>query len=82
MVAGKWGFSTVLLDQQDINENNNSFDLQLNEGIEDIFLLDLGWSETGSAPQGQFELAVPPVGGDYFGRWLSNYHSAGRRFGK
>lgn len=62
ILAGKWGYKTVSLGTEELSENNNSFDIELETGIEDIFLLDLGWDVFGSAQQGQFELARPPIG--------------------
>ena len=61
VVAGKWGFKTTLLESMELNENNNTFNVEVEPGIEDIFLLDLGWQVSGNAPQGHFELAVPPL---------------------
>lgn len=62
LVVGKWGHKTQLFEAGELNENNNLFNIELEAGIEDIFLLDLGWSVFGTAPQGQFELATPPIG--------------------
>ena len=60
--AGKWGYKTILMDPQTVDENNNAFTIQLEEGIEDIFMIDLGWTIAGTADQGLFELAIPPIG--------------------
>ena len=61
VVAGKWTYKTRLIESEELSENNNTFTLELEPGVEDIFLLDLGWSVSGSASQGHFELAVPPI---------------------
>ena len=62
VIAGKWGYQTKILDAELFNEANNSLTVELEPGYEDIFLLDLGWVETGVANQGRFELAIPPNG--------------------
>lgn len=62
IAAGKWGYRTHFTEPQNLDENNNLFDIELEAGIEDIFLLDLGWNVLGTADQGQFELAIPPIG--------------------
>ncbi len=62
IAAGKWGFKTLLSGSQTLDENNNTLELELERGIEDIFSLDLGWTVGGNAFQGAFELAIPPIG--------------------
>ncbi|MCB0519507.1 MAG: choice-of-anchor B family protein [Lewinellaceae bacterium] len=59
IAAGKWGYRTIILSSQDIDENNNAVSLELETGIEDIFSLDLGWIQSGSAIQAPFELGNP-----------------------
>ncbi len=69
VLAGKWGYKTGFLSSQAFSENNNSTDIEIETGIEDVFSLDLGWTLSGDAPQGIFELGnpievpVPQLGG-------------------
>ncbi|MCB0548821.1 MAG: choice-of-anchor B family protein [Phaeodactylibacter sp.] len=62
VAAGKWGYRTVLAGTQDIDAGNPGFEIELEKGIEDIFMLDLGWTVSGNAFFGKFQLAVPPIG--------------------
>lgn len=57
--AGKWGYKTAYISQQDFDENNASATIEIETGIEDIFSLDLGWTVEGNAPQGLFERGTP-----------------------
>ncbi|MCO6488436.1 MAG: choice-of-anchor B family protein [Phaeodactylibacter sp.] len=61
VIAGKWGYRTAVASAQAVNANTPSLSIELERGIEDIFLLDLGWTVSGSAVVGKFELAIPPV---------------------
>ncbi|MCB9288117.1 MAG: choice-of-anchor B family protein [Lewinellaceae bacterium] len=61
IIAGKWGYRTALSGVQDIDANTGGITVELEKGIEDIFLLDLGWTVSGNAFFGKFELAVPPI---------------------
>lgn len=57
--AGKWGHHTYSLVGEDLNETNNSLSIELESGYEDIFALDLGWSATNTANQGDWERGEP-----------------------
>lgn len=59
IVAGKWGYKTTLLSALDFDQTNNSTQIELEAGLEDIFSLDLGWTVSGNATQGQWELGDP-----------------------
>lgn len=59
VIAGKWGYRTLFVDGENINETNNAITLELEKGIEDVFSLDLGWEISGNAIQGEFELGDP-----------------------
>jgi choice-of-anchor B domain-containing protein len=59
VLAGKWGYKTGFLSSESFNENNNTIEVEIETGIEDVFSLDLGWTLSGDAPQGNFELGNP-----------------------
>lgn len=61
ITAGKWGYRTLLAGAQVVNADTPGIDVELEKGIEDIFMLDLGWTVGGNAFFGKFELAVPPI---------------------
>ena len=67
IASGLWGYQTLYIESEEITESNNVLNLELESGVEDIFLLDLGWSVGGTAQQGLFELAVPPLGIEFSG---------------
>jgi hypothetical protein len=56
---GKWGFVTMSEESENIDENNNLFNVELQAGYEDNFSLDLGWTETNTASQGDWERGMP-----------------------
>ncbi len=61
LVAGAWGYKYNILDEQEFSEVdlNPSITIELEEGYEDIFSLDLGWEESFSGFQGAWERGVP-----------------------
>ncbi|MEM7162176.1 MAG: choice-of-anchor B family protein [Bacteroidota bacterium] len=61
IAAGIWGYKTNLLTNA-IDETNNTLTIELEEGYEDIFSLDLGWEFTVAPVQGTWEIAQPPIG--------------------
>lgn len=69
LVAGKWGFKSIEIDSIFIDEDIR-LDIILEEGIEDDFIVDLGWSSTGDSPTGKWERAIPL--GTFFGSKASN----------
>ena len=64
--AGKWGYKTTAISSQSFDANNNSTNVFIEEGIEDVFSLDLGWTTSMTAPQGGFEREEPI--GIFFGQ--------------
>jgi choice-of-anchor B domain-containing protein len=60
--AGKWGYTTNGTNDQAIDENSNVLTIEIEEGIEDIFSVDLGWETTFSGFTGQWERGKP-IGG-------------------
>ncbi len=57
--AGKWGYKTNIVDNFGFTPDNNSVAVGIEKGIEDVFLLDLGWTVEGSAFAGVWELGQP-----------------------
>lgn len=67
--AGKWGFKNVELANQTIN-SNTTVTLILPKGYKDDFVVDQGWTVSGTSTQGIFELGEP-VGIEIQGFFLS-----------
>jgi hypothetical protein len=67
--AGKWGYKNVELANQTIN-SSTSVTLILPKGYQDDFVVDQGWTASGTSTQGIFELGEP-VGFDVQGFFLS-----------
>lgn len=59
VLAGKWGYHTKVLTSESINQGSGTFVVQLEPGYRDEFALDLGWTISGDAETGEFELADP-----------------------
>ena len=58
--AGKWGYSTNGIENVAIDENNASLIIEIEEGYQDPFQLDLGWTVNGTtALFGGFERGIP-----------------------
>jgi len=58
VVAGKWGYVTSEIEAI-ISTSSPSITIYLERGYYDDFIFDFGWTSSGSAPQGQWEKAVP-----------------------
>ena len=58
MYAGAWGFQNVDLGQVSINEDG-TYTVKLDEGYQDDFIVDLGWTEDGLASTGRWERGEP-----------------------
>ena len=56
---GKWGYVTLSFSGEDFSEDNSVFNATLELGYEDNFSLDLGWTSTNSATQGDWEIGAP-----------------------
>ncbi len=56
--AGSWGHKTELVDMT-ISPTSSDVQVQLEQGYQDDYLLDLGWTVSGSANSGDWEIAVP-----------------------
>ncbi|MBI1225495.1 MAG: choice-of-anchor B family protein [Bacteroidetes bacterium] len=57
--AGKWGYKTSALTAAQIDENSGNLIVEIENGYEDIFSLDLGWLINGDATQGVWERGTP-----------------------
>lgn len=58
--AGKWGYNTVTTEITITPPNGaNNVTLELTQGYEDPFALDLGWTVSGDATAGTWELDAP-----------------------
>ena len=57
--AGKWGYKTTGISSQEINEVNNTLAIEIAEGYEDVFSLDLGWTINFNAYSGIWERGQP-----------------------
>lgn len=60
--VGKWGYKSTALTNQEFTSTNNFINVELEVGIEDIFVNDLGWEVSNTNATGIWELAFPPVG--------------------
>jgi len=56
---GKWGYVTLSFSGENFSEGNSVFNAVLELGYEDNFSLDLGWTSTNSATQGDWEIGAP-----------------------
>jgi len=67
VLVGKWGYKTQLLTDLNVSESNNALIIQLEQGIEDPFALDLGWTveDENIANVNGFELGIPAIIGDF-----------------
>ncbi len=57
--SGKWGYNTFVSENESLAESNNSIAIELIEGYEDIFALDLGWTSNNTGFTGDWERGVP-----------------------
>jgi choice-of-anchor B domain-containing protein len=55
VTAGQWAYKTIL---EEYNIEATNFDISLNQGYEDNFLLDLGWTVSGGGDQGDWVRAI------------------------
>ncbi len=59
MYAGVWGYQTSEILDVGVNENNSSVTIEIEKGYADPFQLDLGWTVSTNANNGDFERVVP-----------------------
>lgn len=70
IVAGKWGYHTTCVNALEVAQGMTPPQLVLPVGYADDFALDLGWTVTGTAENGQWERGIPQ--GTTFGNAPSN----------
>lgn len=63
--AGKWGF--IAKEILAFGIDGTSITIELDEGIQDEFMLDLGWTVTGDAERGMWERGAPEGTEDFDG---------------
>jgi len=59
LVAGAWGYFQTVEEEVDVSNPASSLFVELDEGYEDDFILDLGWETVSTAATGAWERAVP-----------------------
>lgn len=59
VTIGIWGFLTLCLPNQDLNETSNPYVYQMETGYSDYFDLDLGWTISGNPGTGDWERGEP-----------------------
>lgn len=69
IIVGAWGYEQRLIDASNL-ESNQTFEIELDRGYEDDFVLDLGWTVVGGATTGNWERGEPI--GTQFGNGLAN----------
>ncbi len=57
--AGKWGYKTSFTGALTINDAIGNLEIPIEKGLEDPFALDLGWTASGDAFNGQWERGEP-----------------------
>lgn len=58
ILSGAWGYLHKVITDQVIDQNVQ-LTIELDEGYQDDFIFDLGWTTSGTAPRGRWELGVP-----------------------
>ncbi len=59
ILAGKWGYKEKEVVNLAITPSNNTLTINLEKGIQDGFGLDLGWTVSGDAVKGHWEIGQP-----------------------
>lgn len=61
IIAGKWGYKYNFLENESFTNAspNPTYTIELDKGYEDIFSLNLGWQESFSGNQGQWDRGTP-----------------------
>lgn len=57
--AGKWGYLTTEKLNQNILSTGGSYTIEIDKGIQDEFMLDLGWTVSGDSTDADWELGDP-----------------------
>ncbi len=59
IIAGQWGYITQVLDPITLGGENAPILIKLEEGYQDDFSLDFGWTVNGDANNGEWERGIP-----------------------
>jgi choice-of-anchor B domain-containing protein len=59
VIIGSWGYHTICLPNQLLDDNSGVYTYELEEGYSDQFDIDLGWTVSGNANTGDWERGVP-----------------------
>ncbi|MFT4667910.1 MAG: hypothetical protein ACI9XB_004885, partial [Gammaproteobacteria bacterium] len=59
IVSAEWGYLTTGFSRDDLTESNSNLTIELQEGYEDVFCFDLGWTVSGDADTGPWERGLP-----------------------
>lgn len=57
--AGKWGYITELRLNQNIQSTGGNYSIEIDKGIQDEFILDLGWIVSGDSTDADWEIGDP-----------------------
>ena len=68
ITTGKWGYKTITTELVGVSAENNTTIVELVQGYEDPFVIDLGWEVTGDANGGDWERVIPEgvFGNDFY----------------
>jgi hypothetical protein len=72
VIAGEWGYQTVLLADQSLTTTTGSITIELEAGYYDDFVLDFDWITTGSSLTGGSWDLDDPVGSSFGSPFLFN----------
>lgn len=70
LYAGGWGYLLEVIDNFVVNDQTGMVTIELSQGYQDDFAIDLGWETSGTAPRGRWERGEP--NGTIFGNSQSN----------
>lgn len=59
--AGKWGYLTAEKLNENVLNNGTGYIIEIGEGIQDEFVLDLGWTVSGDSTDADWEIGDPDL---------------------
>ncbi len=59
ITVGKWGFHSVLIEELIIDSNTGMLTIELDDGYQDEFIVDLGWETQSTASSGDWTRGEP-----------------------
>lgn len=78
--AGGWGYLLEVIDNFTVDDNTGAVTIELSNGYEDDFAIDLGWEITGDAQTGLWERGEP-LGTNFQGASANTDFDIGSDFG-